>query len=121
MSASRWVSFFFAAALVLPATGYTGAITTPEIVAKTTAAAFSCMQWMPIGTCFWLQCSLFGCSVRTSLKVGHYNPNLVVSSYNELGGNPWTEIRATLGLPRPESCSEWLARFIIAGAHRQCR
>jgi hypothetical protein len=56
------------------------------------------MRWMPVGVCFWLRCSGTGCSVRTSLKVGHYNPDLVVSVYNELGGNPWAEIRATLGL-----------------------
>ena len=56
------------------------------------------MRWMPIGVCFWLRCSWRGCRVRTSLKVGHYNPDLVVSAYNELGGNPWVEIRASLGL-----------------------
>ena len=54
------------------------------------------MQWTPIGLCFWLQCSFFSCDVESSLKIGHYNPDLVVSSYNELGGNPWQEIRATL-------------------------
>ncbi len=75
-----------------------GSITTTEIVTKTTDAALSCVQWMPIGFCSWLRCSWTGCSVRTSLKVGHYNPDLVISSYNELGGNPWMEIRATLGL-----------------------
>ena len=54
------------------------------------------MQWRPIGICFWLRCSWRGCRVRTSIKVGHYNPDLVVGTYNELGGNPWAEIRATL-------------------------
>ena len=78
--------------------GHAGAITTPQIVAQTIAAAPACMRWMPVGLCFWLRCSWTGCSVETSLKVGHYNPDLVVSAYNELGGNPWLEIRATLGL-----------------------
>ena len=98
MNAPWRVSLFLTILLVLPVTGHTGVITTPQIVARTTAAVFSCMQWMPIGTCFWLRCSLSGCRVRTSLKVGHYNPDLLISSYNELGGNPWAEIRATLGL-----------------------
>lgn len=98
MSAACRVPFFFAVVLVLPVTTQGGSITTPQIVARTTAAAFSCAQWMPIGTCFWLRCSWSGCKVKTSLKIGHYNPDLVVSSYNELGGNPWTEIRSTLGL-----------------------
>jgi hypothetical protein len=56
------------------------------------------MRWMPVGVCFWLRCSFFGCRVRTSLKVGHYNPDLVVSVYNELGGNPWVEVRSSLGI-----------------------
>ena len=73
------------------------AITTPQIITDTTSAALACMQWMPVGVCFWLQCSAYSCSVNTSLKVGHYNPDLVVSAYNELGGNPWQEIRAILG------------------------
>ena len=73
-------------------------ITTPEILSKTAAATIACMQWTPVGLCLWLDCSFFGCQVKASLKIGHYNPDLVVSSYNELGGNPWREIRATLGL-----------------------
>ena len=98
MKAPRYLSFLLMAALLFPVTGTTGTITTPGIVAKTTAAALSCMRWMPIGICYCLRCSWSGCRVRTSIKVGHYNPDLVVSSYNELGGNPWMEIRATLGL-----------------------
>lgn len=72
-------------------------ITTPQIVSQTTAGALACARWMPTGVCFWLRCNLGGCSVKTSIKVGHYNPDLVVSVYNELGANPWAEIRATLG------------------------
>ncbi|MEX0951571.1 MAG: TraU family protein, partial [Gammaproteobacteria bacterium] len=75
-----------------PADGRAASITTPEIIERTAAATFACMQWRPVGLCFWLNCSLFGCSVESSLKIGHYNPDLVVSSYNELGGNPWREI-----------------------------
>ena len=81
MMAFRRVALFLLIAL-LPAIGHTGMITTPGIMAQTTAGALSCMQWMPIGTCFWLRCSVSGCSVRTSIKVGHYNPDLVVSTYN---------------------------------------
>lgn len=92
----RWLGL--CVALVAPLSVHAGTISTPGIVAKTNAAALSCMRWTPIGICYWLQCSFAGCSVRASLKVGHYNPDLVVSAYNTLGGNPWTEIRATLGL-----------------------
>jgi integrating conjugative element protein (TIGR03756 family) len=105
-------SWFLTAVLVLPATGQSGTMTTPEIVAQTTAAAVSCTKWMPIGLCFWLRCTLFGCSVRTSLKVGHYNPDLVVSAYNELGGNPWVEIRATLGLAQKTAATGLLGALL---------
>ena len=78
------------------------------------------MQWTPIGLCLWLDCSFFGCGVKASLKIGHYNPDFVVSSYNELGGNPWQEIRATLGLAQKTAASGLLGRP-ITGTHRQCR
>ena len=94
----KFLSLLFAGVLWIPVAGVTGTITTPQIFAQTTTAALSCMQWMPVGACFWLRCSFSGCRVRTSIKVGHYNPDLVVSTYNELGGNPWAEIHATLGL-----------------------
>ena len=34
-----------------------------------------------------------GCSVRTSIKVRHYVPDAVVSSYSNTGQNPWIEVR----------------------------
>jgi len=101
-----------AAVLTLPSLGYAGAITTPQIVAQTIAAAPACMRWTPVGLCFWLDCDLSGCRVRTSTKVGHYNPDLVVSAYNELGGNPWLEIRATLGLAQKTAVTGLLGALL---------
>jgi hypothetical protein len=57
--------------LHVPAASQAGTITTPQIIAQTTAGTLTCMRWMPIGICFWLRCSRRGCRVRTSLKVGH--------------------------------------------------
>ncbi len=90
-------SLLLAVLLWLPAAAPAGTITTVEIVGQTASAALACMRWMPVGVCFWLRCSLSGCRVKASLKVGHYQPDAVVSSYNELGGNPWVEIRSALG------------------------
>ena len=50
--------------------------------------------------------------MRTSLKVGHYNPDLVVSAYNELGGNPWAEIRATLGIAQKTAATGLLGALL---------
>jgi hypothetical protein len=44
--------------------------------------------------------------------VGHYNPDLVVSAYNELGGNPWLEIRATLGLAQKTAATGLLGALL---------
>ena len=74
--------------LLLPMTGMSGTISTADIVSQTTTAALSCMRWMPVGVCFWLRCSLIECSVETSIKVGHYQPDAVVSSYNDTGRQP---------------------------------
>ncbi len=63
MIRQRCLSFCLAIALWIPVTGFSGTTTTPQIVAQTTTAALSCMQWMPIGICFWLRCSWSGCSV----------------------------------------------------------
>ena len=112
MRGQKILSFGLATLLMMPLPGRAGFITTPEIVAKTTAAALACMQWMPTGVCFWLHCTLTGCSVRTSIKVGHYNPDLVVSAYNELGGNPWAEIRATLGLAQQAAATGLLGSLL---------
>lgn len=105
----RWLLSLLLSA---PMSGFSGVITTPQIVAQTSTAALSCMRWMPVGVCFWLRCSLSGCSVRTSIKVGHYQPDAVVSSYNELGGNPWLEIRATLGLAQKTAAQGLLGRLL---------
>lgn len=70
-------------------------IDTVQITAATAGAALTCMRWMPIGTCFWLSCGLTGCTVRTSLKVGHYHPDLVVGAFKQPGETPWVEMRAT--------------------------
>ena len=119
MMAKRLAGVLLVAVFGLSGPGQASTIATPSIVAQTTNAALACMQWLPIGTCFWLRCNLSGCDVRTSLKVGHYNPDLVVSTYNTLGENPWTEIRATLGLAQ-QAAATGLLGSLAAGARRQC-
>lgn len=98
------------------------ALTTPTIVHRTATAALSCMRWMPIGMCFWLKCGFPGCRVRSSVKVGHYNPELVVASYNALGGNPWLEIQGTLGTAQKAAATGILGGLlgfpIDSGANR---
>ena len=55
------------------------ALTTATIAASTLSP--NCLEYRVVGICFWLRCSSFGCSVETSVKVRHFVPDAVVSSY----------------------------------------
>lgn len=63
-------------------------ITTAEIL-ESFSFDQSCLNYCFTGVCFWLKCSLVHCEIRTSIKVRHNNPDLVVSVYDESGKNPW--------------------------------
>jgi integrating conjugative element protein (TIGR03756 family) len=52
-----------------------------------------CLDYKVVGICFWLRCSTYECSVETSVKVRHYVPDAVVSSYANTGENPWEDVR----------------------------
>lgn len=68
------------------------ALDTATIVSSTLSP--DCLEYRVVGICYWLYCTNFGCSVRTSVKVRHYVPDAVVSSYSSTGENPWLEVRA---------------------------
>lgn len=74
------------------------AITTPEIA--TSALSPDCVNYRVVGLCYWLYCTPFGCTVRTSVKVSHFRPDLVVSAYSNTGQNPWAEM-SLLSPPLP--------------------
>ena len=112
MSQRRFLMIVLAIAFQVPLVSEAATVTTPGILAQTTAATLACMRWMPVGVCFWLRCSLSGCRIRTSLKVAHYSPDLVVSVYNELGANPWAEIRAALGLAQRSAATGLLGALL---------
>lgn len=65
-------------------------LNTASIMAS--SASTSCLDYKVIGTCFWLFCTKFGCKIRTSTKIKHYIPEVVVSSYNHQAQNPWVEM-----------------------------
>lgn len=67
-----------------------GGTNTAKITSSAMAPAW--MQWTPVGVCFWLLCVGPKCSVKTSLKVRHFIPEAVVSSYADTGSNPWQEV-----------------------------
>ncbi len=61
------------------------------------ALSEDCIEFQVVGICFWLRCTNFGCDVETSVKVRHFIPETVVSSYSVTGENPWTEVASYSG------------------------
>lgn len=67
-----------------------GSLNSLQIVQS--ALSLQCMEYKITGMCYWLFCTLYGCTVKTSVKVRHYIPDAVVSAYNQTSGNPWSEM-----------------------------
>ena len=98
---------------VLLACGPSVALDTGSITSSVLSP--NCLEYRIVGICFWLLCTPFGCKVKTSTKVRHFTPELVVSSYTTTGNNPWTEM-ATLS--SPISGSEGGGNLITPNTHR---
>jgi integrating conjugative element protein (TIGR03756 family) len=79
------------AALVILSTG-TSAFALDSATIASSALSPDCLAYRVVGICYWLYCTMFGCTVRTSVKVRHYVPDAVVSSYSNTGQNPWAEV-----------------------------
>ncbi|WP_309601067.1 TIGR03756 family integrating conjugative element protein [Burkholderia multivorans] len=92
---SRWLRMIVAS-LLLGICGSALAVNTATIIASSLSP--DCLDYRVVGICYWLFCSWGGCTVRTSVKVRHYVPDAVVSSYSNTGKNPWTEV-ALMSVP----------------------
>lgn len=103
----------FTAAVLLIATEQCLALTTPTIIGSVTS--LQCLEYRVVGICYWLLCTPFGCTVRTSPKIRHFIPELVVSSYADTGGNPWSEMSA---LSMPTSASQGGGNLITPSPQR---
>lgn len=57
-----------------------GKLDTEDII-NSAVECEDCLEWELLGICFWLKCSLFSCDIETSVRVGHYIPDFVVSAY----------------------------------------
>lgn len=58
----------------------------------------TCTEYKIAGKCFWLFCTYGGCKVRSSVKVKHYIPDVVISAYSQPFQNPWTEANTITSL-----------------------
>ena len=95
-------------------------ITTAEIL-ESFSFDSTCLNYCFTGVCFWLRCSLVHCEIRTSIKVRHNNPDLVVSVYDESGQNPWDlaeEIYSEIEESLSESIIGTFFDGVAGGGHR---
>ncbi len=89
---------------------------TMETIANIPVNDSSCHNYCVIGVCFWLFCTIYECEVRTSIKVGHYNPDLVVSVYDIPGNNPWQEAEQIYGELEKDAAESWVDTWHIVEA-----
>jgi len=95
--------------------------TTAALLAQAVATYPACSAWHVSGICFWLRCTPVGCSIRTSTRVSHFAPDLVVSTYHDVATHPWPEI----GIPISAASGGFLGTLLgvdladSAGTHSQ--
>lgn len=105
-------------ATLLACTGAMASVNTASLVSS--AMTPDCISWRVSGICYWLFCTPFGCSVRTSAKVTHFIPEAVVSAYLNPGANPWTEMSSVSDLAaEAESALLAGAAGVATGGGRQ--
>ncbi|RZS35406.1 TraU family protein [Corticibacter populi] len=95
--------------LALPGRTALAATNTAAIISNTIAAAPSCLSYRVEGLCFFLYCSWRGCRIRTSLRVSHYVPDAIVSTYNAASQHPWGDLGAVVATTLTAASSTMLA------------
>ncbi len=70
--------------------------TTAKIISQTSAALPACLQWMVNGVCLWLRCSIYECSIETSIRYTNQAPEAVVTVRNTKTLHPWTEMTSVM-------------------------
>ncbi|HEO9009329.1 TPA: TIGR03756 family integrating conjugative element protein [Citrobacter koseri] len=107
-----------AIATLLVCSGTMASVNTASLLSS--AASPDCISWRVSGICYWLLCTPFGCSVKTSVKVTHFIPEAVVSAYLNLGNNPWTEMAFISDMAgEAESALSGIAAGVPMGGGRQ--
>ena len=77
-------------------------INTIDVIDRTTSAFLNCAEWRLIGVCFWLDCGWTGCSIKSSLKVSHYIPDVTIQTYRDGRDPPWRETQILMQLSQSD-------------------
>lgn len=68
------------------------------------------------GRVLFLSCGWTGCWIRTSIKISHYVPDVVVSTYNEPLRHPWTDIGTVVATTLTTAGSALTGRLLDSSA-----
>lgn len=81
------------------AAGVTG-VTTVQILQSTVNAIPSCTEYTVTGVCVYLQCKILppSCWLNFSLRVNHYVPEVIVSTYHDVYQHPWMDVGTVLAV-----------------------
>src|SRR5690625_3766976 len=78
--------------LIMAVTSHAKELNGAEIT-QATMSCTECIDWRFSGICFWLKCTWFSCDIETSIRVSHWIPDLVVTSYSG-GDSPFSEMQS---------------------------
>jgi len=92
------------------------ALTTPGLIVHTATAAMSCLSYQVEGVCFFLRCKIAVCWIETSMKISHYVPDVVISTYNEPLRHPWTDLGTLVATSVTAAGSTILGRALDSSA-----
>jgi len=92
------------------------ALTTPGMLGLTAKALPSCLSYKVEGVCFFLRCKLAACWIETSIKISHYVPDLVVSTYNEPLRHPWVDLGMPVAVATGAAGSTVMGRLLDSSA-----
>lgn len=109
-------------AAILPRTGLpqgappSPGATSAQLIAATLVGYPACLQWTPVGVCFWMTCGIHGCSIHTSVKVRHNAPDLAVSTFHEPALHPWLDYGRPMALAARGAASGLLGQASLDSA-----
>ena len=94
-------------------------ISTGEIAAL--SISLPCLDYRIVGICFYLVCTLYECHTETTARISHFLPDVVVSSYQRTGENPWGEVAglAAAGAVAVGGLSGTASGIPVEGGHQR--
>ncbi len=95
-------------------------LTLSDIAGATTLDS-TCLNYCITGVCVWLRCSIYECDIETSIRVSHYNPDLIVSVYDEpviILGRKHNPFMGSLEEQATDSVVGLFHDALVGGGHR---